>query len=127
MNWGILTLIFSAFFIMFSVCSQYPGVEEMSLALFPFNDGYSHIFKTTYTTFNIWSLPGLYSGTFGFFYIAGRQIASMSKSGLLPAILHKSTTEHQVPYVAFIWVAILSFALNCIGLSSFLNDYFLVD
>ncbi len=114
----------------FIVCSQDPGTAELIDTSLPFNYGYSKMFKMSYLLCNMFAIPGSYCTAFGFFYVSSKQLAAMSKSGLLPACLGRAYGhEHDgvVPITAYVSVVVVCLLINCIGLSSYVYDNFLID
>jgi ethanolamine permease len=98
----ILTLIGTAIGVFFTSCSQAPGTTGVGETLLPLNYGYQRIFNMNEEQATWLAVPATYATGFGFMFIYGRQMCSMARSGLFPALFKERTSFSQSPYVALI-------------------------
>lgn len=108
----ILLLFFNAFFLTFAVCSQPPGIHKITDTHYPLADGFSAIFHSSLSNGKWLHIPGMFAGIFGFIYSYGRQLYSISKSGLLPPIFLEKIPVLRTPYVSLISGCIICFSIN---------------
>ncbi|MFO0003916.1 MAG: hypothetical protein ACK559_22575, partial [bacterium] len=72
------------------VCAgQYPGMKNMYEDTLPLNHGYEKILGISSEAATWLNLPGMFGSVFCFIWAYGRQLLSISKSGLLPKIFQK--------------------------------------
>lgn len=113
----ILTLLTSAFCILFATGSVSPGAEAIYKDLLPLNRAYEQAWQIASSAATILALPGIFSTAFGFMFAYGRQILAMSRSKLLPAFLSQTSGPQHTP------VAALTFG-SLFGLSVLLALYY---
>jgi ethanolamine permease len=107
-----LILFVSAICIAFAASSQAPGIHALSKRDFPLDYGFANMFGVS-LHFGEWlHFPGMVASAFGFTYCFGRQLYSISKSGLLPSVFTRVTPVVETPYLALICGCILCFGLN---------------
>jgi ethanolamine permease len=108
----VLILFVSAICIVLAAASQAPGIHALSKRDFPLDYGFASIFGVS-LQFGQWlHFPGMVAAAFGFTYCFGRQLYSISKSGLLPSVFTRVTPVVETPYLALICGCILCFGLN---------------
>ncbi len=124
MFFAIITLCCSAICVLFTACSQYPGTEALASSSLPLTYGFSRIFNITPEQARWLSFPALYANFYGFVWACGRQLSSMSKSGLLPVQLGYMTSATDTPYVSLICGAMLSYFIACLSYYEVIDDRF---
>eukprot|EP01040_Poterioochromonas_malhamensis_P002994 gene2990-3181_t len=77
-----------------------PGIEEVALAAVPLNFGYSRFLGISEDTATWLAIPAAYGTGFGFMFMYGRQMSSMARSGLFPAIFKLRTKFSHTPYAS---------------------------
>eukprot|EP01033_Poteriospumella_lacustris_P007449 gene7449-5358_t len=108
----VAVLFLTAIGVFFASVSQSPGIEELGTAFLPMNYGFQHSFGWNYDEVTWLALPASYATGFGFIFMYGRQMCSMSRSGLLPKFLQHRTKSTNSPYVALMFGSVISvFAL----------------
>lgn len=128
MFWGMITLFITAFAVIFSACSQFPGTAVLADSSFPLTYGFATMFNLEYKHALWLSFPALYANFYGFVWAAGRQMSSMAKSGLLPEIIGRMNEVTDTPVIALVIGGVLSFSLALIAyyevipLSTFKED-----
>ena len=98
-----------------TVVSLHPGVgpEMMSKeVVFPMHFSFEDVFHLTNAASNLLMAPITFSSAVGFMFAAGRQMYSMSKSGLLPACLSKTFGDRKVPIAALVTVALVGMSVQ---------------
>jgi amino acid transporter len=114
MPWGITLATITSFitslltFIVF--CGNYPGISsEGSQALFPLVFVYQQVLNMSPRIATLLSVIPCFSAALGYMLMwgCGYQIASMAKSGMIPAIFSWTYSEAEVPYIAFTFSTIL--------------------
>lgn len=123
----IVTLFLTGIGVLFTSCSQYPGTAALSTELQPLNYGFSKVLKMSFNLSTVLSIPATYATAFGFMFAFGRQMSSMSASGLTFYKLSAKYSTSQVPYMALLAGSLLSFivALSVWFLdTTFVNDLF---
>jgi ethanolamine permease len=106
-----LILICTGLAILFLTCSQSPGIEVVATKLLPLNFGYQRMFNISDEAATWLAIPATYATGFGFMWVYGRQMSSMAKSGLLPAVFKRSTKDSNTPYVALAYGSLTSFVI----------------
>jgi hypothetical protein len=111
----------------FLVCSQAPGLAQVQQLFLPLNPGYSRIFGISEHLATLFAVPTTLLSALSFFFIACKQLSAMGQSGYLP-LLGGHGRRSYVSEVTYVFVAILSFVINCISLvPGGLGTYFLHD
>jgi amino acid transporter len=108
-------MIILCFWIIITVCAQAPGMKpELYLltTIFPLNFGLSRIFHISYEMSSIFFIPALFSSALGYLFILTRQLSSMARSGLFPAVFYTVYGKTETPIVAMLTGS----ALSLIGL-----------
>jgi ethanolamine permease len=93
----MLTLFITSFLILFSTSSQSPGPASLASEVLPLNPGYERAFSITSPIATVLAIPGTFATAFGFMFAYGRQIYSMSTSGLFPLFLSQTYGTHKAP------------------------------
>jgi ethanolamine permease len=105
-----------AWWVTITAVSIRPGVSEEFMdpyIVFPMHFAFEQMFHFVHQPANGMMVPTLLSSVMGFMYASGRQMYSMSKSGLLPSFLSKTYGKRKTPLVAMITTA-------CIGVCTLL-------
>lgn len=105
----IITLFITSFLILFGTCFQNPGPYALPNEFLPLNPGYQRAFNISSELASILAIPGTFATAFGFMFAYGRQIYSMSTSGLFPHFLSKTYGDHKAPITALFLGSTLSF------------------
>lgn len=125
----VVVLFLTAIGVFFTSVSQNPGIDELGSAFLPMNYGFQQSFGWSYDQVTWLALPASYATGFGFIFMYGRQMCSMSRSGLLPKFLQHRTQSANSPYVALTVGSVLSvFGLLVVYFidTSYLNQVFYV-
>jgi len=84
------------------------------------------MFRMSYVTATLFTLPATYATAFGFIYAYGKLIVAMAGSKLLPGIFNRRLSSSDSPYVALIFgsavgysICILVYFVPFIGLQLF--------
>jgi ethanolamine permease len=97
------------------VCAgQYPGMKNMYEDTLPLNYGFQKILGISEKAATWLNLPGMFGSVFCFIWAYGRQLLSISKSGLLPKIFQK-TTSRGVPIVSLLVGSLVSYFVNAVS------------
>ncbi len=97
-----ITIMF-AWWVTLNAISMTPGVSDEFMdekIVFPMHFGFEEMFGLSNQAANLMMAPTLFSSVMGFMFASGRQMYSMSKSGLLPACLSRTHGDRKVPVVA---------------------------
>jgi ethanolamine permease len=86
----ILTLIVTAIAVTVIVCSQYPGIEVISSELLPLTHGYARMFGISESGAVWLNVLPVFASIFGFIWGYGKQLASISASGMLRYLIFKT-------------------------------------
>ena len=105
----ILVLFATAIFTLFVCVSQSPGSFVLAGELNPLNYGYSSMFKMDFQTATGFSIPATYATAFGFQATAGKLMAAMADSKLLPTPFRIVMPGSKMPFVAYTTGATLGF------------------
>jgi hypothetical protein len=121
-------LFFTGLGVFFTCASQSPGAYQLGEVLLPLNYGYAHAFHISHDSATWFALPATFATGFGFMFIYGRQMNSMARSGLFPAIFKQRTTFSRTPYTALLFGTLISlFGLITIYYSSSTPENNLLD
>lgn len=107
---AILITIGFAWWVTVTCMGVFPGVSDELIngeSLFPMHYGFEHMFDISTGIANLLMAPTVYSSAMGFMFAAGRQMSSMSRSGLLPSCLSITYGPNKVPIAALITTAVL--------------------
>lgn len=111
--WAIMgcvaTLFCTCIMIYFVTCSLAPGSLLVGEATFPLDAGFMDVFGVNSMTAAYLSLPGIFSTGYGFMFAYGRQLYSMSKSGLFPKLLSATYGKYDTPHMALIIGSLISY------------------
>ena len=100
----LITILF-AWWVTLTVVSLHPGVSDEMMddkIIFPMHFAFEDLYNLSDAVGNLLMAPLVFSSALGFLYASGRQMYSMSKSGLLPAILSKTFGDRHVPIAAML-------------------------
>lgn len=125
----VIVLFLTAVGVFFTSVSQSPGIEELGTSFLPMNYGFQKSFGWNYDEVTWLALPASYATGFGFIFMYGRQMCSMSRSGLLPKFLQHRTKAANSPHVALMVGSVISvFALLVVYFTdvTYLNQVFYV-
>lgn len=110
---GMLTLIVSAFMIVF-LNPSVPGVGSFHLgsSLEPLLDGFRAIYgQGGAVVLGIVALTGLIASFHTILYAKGRQIYSLSRAGYFPTFLSLTHSRHRTPHVSMVAGALVGLAV----------------
>lgn len=103
------TLFVTGTLIYFISSSQAPGPTALAAEAFPLSPGYKSFLGANNMAAALLALPGLFSTSFGFMFAYGRQLFSMSRSGLFPRFLSRTYGKYDTPYSALLSGSALSY------------------
>lgn len=113
--WAIMacvsTLFVTGTLIYFISSSLSPGPLGLSEEGFPLDPGYQAILGAGKVTVAFLALPGIFSTAYGFMFAYGRQLYSMSKSGLFPRFLSHTYGKYDTPYSALLVGSAISYVI----------------
>ena len=120
----VLTLFATSILVLFVVSSLPPMpstddaaspldflTNSVAESLNPFNSGYQRMFKISFASATILSIPATYATAFGFVFSYGRLLLAMSRSGLFPTFMARTYGPYKTPYVTFIVGSVIGYAL----------------
>ncbi len=110
MTGAICFTIIMVFWVILTAVSMDPGVgPEMTSEkiVFVTHMGFENLFHIENSIANFLIAPTLFSAAAGYLFAAGRQMNSMSKSGLLPQCLSITYNSNKVPITAMFTTAVL--------------------
>jgi ethanolamine permease len=110
-----ITLICTAFATIFVASSQPRLLSDAAGELLPLNFGLMRMLNISAPRATWLALPAAYATGFGFIFAYGRQMSSMARSGLFPALFKLRTKKNNSPYAALTVGSILSI-IGCFGL-----------
>eukprot|EP01040_Poterioochromonas_malhamensis_P002995 gene2991-3182_t len=125
----MIILFFSGMGVFFVSLSQSPGIHEVANATLPLNFGYCHFLGISEDTATWLAIPAAHGTGFGFMFMYGRQMSSMSRSGLFPAIFKLRTKFSHTPYASLAFgslVAVLGVIIIHTTDPAYLEQVFLV-
>jgi len=111
---SMTSLCITSVVVVFAACTQYPGTTALLNNTFPLTFGFSKMFNLTMQQATWLNFPALYGNFYGFVWAYGRQLSSMSKSGLLWEAIGWMTPTTDAPWVALLLGTALSFSLALI-------------
>ncbi len=106
-----LYIVFSVL-VSLAAVSQSPGAQALIPVDLPLNFGYSRILGLEPEMSKWIDTPCSFGAMLGLYYCCGRQLLAITKSGLLPPFLAKTTPGSDAPYMTFILAAIVGSILN---------------
>ena len=109
MVWTISVLVVTAVAVVFCACAQSPGIVELSGTVLVLSPGFSNMFGVPKGHVAVLSFPGVYATGFGFMFLYGKQMASMSRSRLYPKFLSLSVGKNETPYAALVTGSVIGF------------------
>ncbi len=107
---AILITIGFAWWVTVTCIGVFPGVGDELInggSIFPMQYGFEHLFDISANLASLLIAPTVYSSAMGFLFAAGRQMSSMSKSGLFPQCLSITYGPRKVPIAAYLATAVL--------------------
>ena len=107
--WGLVTLVVTAFLILFLNTGISPGTAALSESSEPLLDGLKTIFGsgTSASLLGLVAVAGLVASFHTIIFAYGRNIFSLSRAGYYPHPLSVTHGTRQTPYVALILGAVL--------------------
>lgn len=107
------TILLTSFGVLFAGASQYPGIFGLQQTYIPLNFGLMQMFQLSQRQAAWFTILLGFTSVLGFLFGCGRQLSSLSKSGLLPSYLQWKTSNHRdaSPYAALFTVIIFTFVL----------------
>jgi len=106
----VITLVFTAVFVLFVSNTAPQGSEKLSNEGFPLNKGFSLIFSCSYSAAAVLSFPATFATAFGFIFAYSRLLCGLSESGLVPSLFGLKNSKG-VPYGAIIIGSFMSYGL----------------
>lgn len=113
--WAVVALTVTGWALYFSSVSVGPSTTEFSNTSFPLTYGFSSRFNISIGMSKLFTLPCIYTTSFGFLFSYGRLVSAMSESGLLPRALSITTPGSGTPIVALIFASTLGFGFALIA------------
>jgi ethanolamine permease len=112
--YGLITLVFTGFLILFLNSGIAPGSEALSESGEPLNDGLKTIFGegTATSLLALIAVTGLVASFHTIIYAYGRNIFSLSRAGYYPHFLSITHGRRNTPYVALFTGAVVGFGLT---------------
>jgi ethanolamine permease len=112
--YGLVTLVFTGFLILFLNSGIAPGSEALSESGEPLNDGLKTIFGegTATSLLALIAVTGLVASFHTIIYAYGRNIFSLSRAGYYPHFLSLTHGRRNTPYVALLSGAVVGFGLT---------------
>jgi amino acid transporter len=101
----ISTKISLAFWLLFTVASQAPGLSHELYglgAVFPLSFEFSNLFNISQTSAALLAVLRLMSSCIAYLFAVGRQLNSMAWSGLFPPLLKKTMRLDKIPLNAML-------------------------
>jgi amino acid transporter len=111
----IITLLVTAFGVLFSCVSNPPGIVETTAATFPLSYGWSKIFRSSLSAADWLSFPATYATAFGFMFCYGKQMFAMARSGLFPLFIGRTWGKRGTPYTALLFGSSISLLVTIWG------------
>jgi ethanolamine permease len=116
--YGILTLIVSAFLVLFLNSGVAGGAAVIGTSGSPLLDGFKAIFSGPWAwlakALSLLAVAGLIASFHTIIFAYGRQIYSLSRAGYFPTMLSVTHGTRQVPHVALITGAVAGYAVMLI-------------
>jgi ethanolamine permease len=112
--YGLITLVFTGFGILFLNSGIAPGSEALSESGEPLNDGLKTIFGegTATSVLALIAVTGLVASFHTIIYAYGRNIFSLSRAGYYPHFLSVTHGRRNTPYVALLAGGVIGFGLT---------------
>src|SRR5918996_757252 len=112
--YGLITLVFTGFGILFLNAGIAPGSEALSESGEPLNDGLKTIFGegTATSVLALIAVTGLVASFHTIIYAYGRNIFSLSRAGYYPHFLSLTHGRRSTPHVALLAGAVVGFGLT---------------
>lgn len=107
--WTISVLVVTAVGVVFCACAQSPGILELSREVLVLSPGFSNMFGVPKGPVAALSFPGVYATGFGFMFLYGKQMASMSRSRLYPRFLSLTVGKNEIPYASLITGSVIGY------------------
>ena len=104
--------VWFSLFVALGACSMYPGQGILQLVLTPLMFGFQQIFTTDPTTAMWLHAPGLFAPCLAMLFCSGKQLSTISKSGMLPSFLQIKTPGTETPVVALVFAACTGTLVN---------------
>jgi len=115
---GLLTLIVSAFLMLFLNSGVAGGAMVVGTSGSPLLDGFKAIFTGPWSwlakTLSLLAVAGLIASFHTIIFAYGRQIYSLSRAGYFPTVLSVTHGTRQVPHVALITGAVMGYVVMLI-------------
>ena len=105
------TLLVTAVGVLFCTCSQSPGVYELASVVLPMSPGYAKMFGVSERMAAVFQLPATFATAYGFIFLFGKQMASMSRSRLYPSYLSLTVGKNSVPYAAYLTGSVIGYVV----------------
>jgi ethanolamine permease len=122
---GLLTLIVTAFLVLFLNSGIAPGSEALSTSGEPLLDGLKTIFgdSTAASLLGLVAVTGLVASFHTIIFAYGRNIFSLSRAGYYPHWLSVTHGKRNTPHVALIAGAVIGYALTLLLDQAIKNDW----
>eukprot|EP00599_Poterioochromonas_sp_BG-1_P001666 CAMPEP_0173149086 /NCGR_PEP_ID=MMETSP1105-20130129/10115_1 /TAXON_ID=2985 /ORGANISM="Ochromonas sp., Strain BG-1" /LENGTH=496 /DNA_ID=CAMNT_0014063883 /DNA_START=98 /DNA_END=1588 /DNA_ORIENTATION=+ len=110
-SWASFLLM--SVFVILAAVSQNPGAKSLQAAPLPLQAGFVRIFNIQDLRNIQWfDFPFQFGPIFCLFYCAGKQLLTLSKSGLLPPVFSQVIPGSETPYVCYTFTAIVGAGMN---------------
>jgi len=113
LGWSLLTLVATAFLMLFANSGLSPGAAEIGMSSDPLFLGFGAIFGVAIETrvLALVAVAGLIASFHSIIYAYGRNIYALSRAGYFPHWLSRTHGERRTPHVALIVGAALGFVV----------------
>jgi ethanolamine permease len=112
--YGLITLVITAFLVLFLNTGVAPGAEGIGASAEPLLEGLKTIFGdgTSASLLGLVAVAGLVASFHTIIFAYGRNIFSLSRAGYYPHFLSITHGKRQTPYVALILGALIGYGLT---------------
>jgi ethanolamine permease len=123
--YGLLTLVVTAFLVLFLNSGIAPGAEGIRTSGEPLLDGLKTIFgdDTSASLLGLLAVAGLVASFHTIIYAYGRNAFSLSRAGYYPHVLSITHGKRQTPYLALIGGAVIGYGLAYLLYEATKNDW----
>ncbi len=112
----ITIFIIMSVFVTTAAVAQEPGGDAVSHAVLPLQYGFQRIFQGNISALKWLDAPCQYGAIYCLFYCSGQQLFALSRSGLMPTFLDRTTPGLGTPYLCYCLSASIGILLSIITL-----------
>eukprot|EP01038_Epipyxis_sp_PR26KG_P015988 gene15988-21696_t len=121
MVWSMVTAIIISLLNVIIASSQYPGVGDLSGALFTIVNAFNNVYGISLQYANLLAFPATFISGYALIYSYSKQLASMAQSRLFHPSLGIVAEETRVPYAAMIFLSVITYTLMVLIHFEFIN------